>query len=52
MKCYNNPYGIDRMKDKEKFKNERMRKMENAIGDIVKELKNIGERLEKIEKKI
>jgi hypothetical protein len=50
--CYYNPYAIDRIKEKEKVQNERIEKMENAIGEIVRELKNIGERLEKIEKKI
>ncbi|SHJ76023.1 hypothetical protein [Paramaledivibacter caminithermalis] len=52
MNCYYNPYAIDRIKEKEKVQNERIEKMENAIGEIVRELKNIGERLEKIEKKI
>ncbi|WP_432664398.1 hypothetical protein R9X47_28210 [Wukongibacter baidiensis] len=52
MSYYNNPYGIDRMKEKEKLENERMKKMESAMMEIVAQLRNIGERLEKIEKKI
>jgi len=52
MNCYHNPYGIDRIKEKEKLQNERLEKIEKAIVEIVKELKNIGEKLEKIEKKI
>ncbi|WP_432409442.1 hypothetical protein [Wukongibacter sp. M2B1] len=52
MNFYHNPYGIDRIKEKEKLENERMEKMEKAIGEVVKELRNIGDKLEKIEKRI
>ncbi|WP_176461668.1 hypothetical protein [Anaeromicrobium sediminis] len=52
MKNSNDSYGIDRIKEKEKLENERMKKMEDAIEEIVNELRNIGEKFEKIEKKI
>jgi hypothetical protein len=52
MKNSNDPYGIGRMKEKEKLENARMEKIEKAIGEMVKELRNIGDKLEKIEKKI
>lgn len=47
MKKYNDPYGLGRMKEKEIFEKERLKKMEDAIIQIVNELRNIGESLKK-----
>ena len=52
MKKPYDPYNIGSMKEKEKLENERIEKMENSIGEIVNELRNIGKKLERIEKRI
>lgn len=52
MKKSYDPYNIGSMKEKENLEKERMEKMENAIGEIVNELRNIGEKLNRIEKRI
>jgi len=52
MNYYSNPYGLDRLNEKEKLAKEREEKRELLLHEMVKELKNIGKRLEKIEKKL
>lgn len=52
MKKSNDPYGLDHMKEKERLEEERSKKMEDAVVEIVNELRDIGDRLEKIEKKV
>ncbi len=48
----NDPYGINSFKQKEKEEKERVQRNDSLLRELIKELKNIGVRLEKIQEKI
>ncbi len=49
MKYTNDPYGIKEIKRKRQIERERDENKDILLNQIVKELKNIGDKLEKIE---
>ena len=49
MTKYNDPYGIERANSKERLERERNKSNDLLMEQIVKELKNISERLNEIE---